>query len=434
MEGLVSHEGQQLTAHANEIDKDTVAIEAESASRNLGNLRELATSHIRVAGAVDSLAKRNGWGEEETAIQKRNAMTRVHVAVLGAALDGGNIVYARTYLEQHGEDMNEAPRSKAAAMIKQLEAGQAVKSAVDQVESSGLTFADKAKTLREMFKDEPESLKDAFGELERRRKALDVERREAEGEIWDMYSGFGGSKPMTLHEIKKTPQWVAMGGDDRHRLARAMEADARRNEGKESPNEGMERYAAYLDIKDNPERLLQMSDKELLARTGELGNTLVRKLLDDKRAIAKDFVSLTRAKLDLKQFDDLTAQAGYRKERKSDKALLGLLREEWRDSIVARQTRSMSELDQTQKEEILQGLLKTHVIKRLRSDFSPARLFGSQTYDEERPVFEALQEVPDSYISLVRAKAKAKGFEPTEEQILRAYHLDKQRGLIPPTE
>ena len=109
---LDAHEKAETRVYADGVDEATVNLEAQNAGANIDSPKDLSIGQMRVYGAVESMAKRNGWGPEEAQEKRLNAIGGFHVSVLGAAVDRGKLDYAKSYLEQHGDEIPEAMRVK----------------------------------------------------------------------------------------------------------------------------------------------------------------------------------------------------------------------------------------------------------------------------------------------------------------------------------
>jgi hypothetical protein len=203
--------------------------------------------------------------------------------VVGAALDSGKLDYAKAYLDQHGKEMDPDAVAKAREVLGEEDRFQKVTSSVDKVYAEGGTFAEKSQKLRDIFKSDEKGQKAAIQELHERKRQQDVAHDETVGVLWDMKTGLNGKKPVGLRDIMKSKEWASLDGSERQKLSREFEVDARRNEGQESPEEQVSKFATYLKITENPHKLMSMSDGQIVALTGTLGRELTKDLLEARR-------------------------------------------------------------------------------------------------------------------------------------------------------
>lgn len=359
---LDAHEKDQMQVYADGVDKGTIETESKNAVQNIGSSQDLSIGQMRIKAAVDSMATRHGWAPEMKDWESRKAMSQFHASVLGSALQSGKLEFAKTYLDQHADEVTPEIQAEVRGYVDDQERFRRVDDAVDEVDASPLNYADKAQRLRDLFRNDEKGQKEAINELRARREQRDVARAENIGAIWDMKTGLNGQPRRSLREIMQTPAWMDLSGTERKSLARDFEADDRRNEGRETPADAVRKYAAYLKITDDPRALVNASDQEIIGKCmGVLGEGLTKKLLEDKRRIAKNQDELNQATIENQEFKDLAREYGLKVDgtlTSEDQATLGLLRVRVRDAIRHKQQATGKALDQGQKEAEMRNLLK----------------------------------------------------------------------------
>lgn len=371
--GVAAHEAKQLSAHDKSVKLDTITLETDAAKADWKDPNKMALHNTRVLGAVDGLAASQGLDATGKELLRQDAMTKMHLGVLGSAARSGDIAFAKDYLLQHGDDLSQEAREKAQEFIDNKEAVLRVNSTVDAVWADGaLNYEQKAAKIRDSFADNPDAQKDAIQELGQRRQQHDVAQGEAYGSVWDMISGLNPKvRRMSLSNIKTTQAWDSLDGEQRKKFVSDYEAYTRRNEGRSTPEDNLNKAIATIHLMDNPRGLLAKSDEELKGMVGVLGASNVLSLIERKRSIASGLANqeekLRRAELDVQQFKSIATDSGILKKKMKNNDIVQYerLRLATNDAITAQQQKLGRMLTPDEQEPIIRKLLVAVAVKSI---------------------------------------------------------------------
>lgn len=407
------------------------SLDAETAKRDAFNpvtvgLRK-ESLEARIADEIESRGFTGEQGKAAAEALRIQRTTPFHAAVIGERLKT-NPEAAKAYFEEHQLQIGGKARDDMRELIDSGVRVATVNKSVDGVMATDLKYDEKAALLRDEFASDPVTQKEALRELHAREGERKVAEEETIGAIWDMKTGLKGGKPMSLSQIRQSPEWMNLSGTQRHALARSFEADDRRNEGKESDAEKLAKFATFMKLTDSP-KLAEMSDEQIAGFTGVLGVDLTKKLLVDKREMLQDQAKLDQVKYDSAQFKDLAREYGLKVDGKLDEpeqARLGALRDATKDAIRAEQKGTKAPISEDRKEEIIRGLLKK--VKTRQVD---KWLWFDST--DEKASFEVqdfntldLQD-PESAVIRARKTLESKGIRATPERI-KAQIEELRRG------
>jgi len=320
---LDAHAAKETKAYYVGINTSTATIEAENAKANLNNLAELTRGQMRVNGAVADNAKLLGWSPEETQIERQKAMDTFHGGVIGAAIDAGNLGYAKTYLENHTNDMSADQIKKAHKILTGASVDSAsvdlARSALDAARSAGLDrtkgyeLIDKQAGNNKDLRDKALSEFDhSFGVYKEQKKAL-VDQDEAS--IYRMT--MDRKAPATIFKaIRALPN---MDDTDKAKLTESVtkmyKGDAEdRTAAREAKKEARE--AALLRYQLNPNAVWKMTPDQLINKLPELGSEGVSKLVTMKQSMEKR--GPESFQVDADTFNDLATKAGFRPRSQGD--------------------------------------------------------------------------------------------------------------------
>lgn len=318
----------------------------------------------------------NGKDPEPALAQARSG---VHSMVIQHLMAANNPKGAEAYFGEHRDALDEKTRLVLGKQINDHILANDVQTRADEISAMGIPLDQQESKAAEIFKNNPEGLKDLRTELEHRfhvqQQAQRVSTEVNYGELWDMrFPTKPGQKAVGMPEIMRSKQWNALNGEQRNELRAKWEAYARRNEGREqeSPEDMVAKYATYKRILDDTKGLAQMDDRQIVALTGILGQDLTKKLLDDKRKAAGNLEDLQKATLTSVPIKELAIEYGIVPTGKftpEHQARMGLLRNKLIDAIREEQAGSTRELTPERKEEIARNLLVK--VKTSKDGFFP---------------------------------------------------------------
>jgi len=320
---LYAHETKEMKADAVNVNQSTVALMNEQAKTNLGNLQALTLNQVQIDSAVKDQALLLGWSPEEAQVQRQKAMDQFHGGVIGAAIDAGGLGYAKTYLENHANDMSADQIKKAQKILTGASVDSAsvdlARSALDAARSAGLDrtkgyeLIDKQAGNNKDLRDKALSEFDhSFGVYKEQKKAL-VDQDEAS--IYRMT--MDRKAPAVIFKaIRALPN---MDDTDKAKLTESVtkmyKGDAEdRTAAREAKKESQQ--AALLRYQLNPNAVWKMTPDQLINKLPELGSDGVSKLVTMKQAMEKR--GPESFQIDADTFNDLATKAGFRPKSQGD--------------------------------------------------------------------------------------------------------------------
>jgi len=289
---LDAHAAKETKAYFVGINENTATIEAENAKANLNNLAELTRGQMRVGSAVADNAKLLGWSPEETQIQRQKAMDAFHGGVIGAAVDAGSLGYAKTYLENHANDMSADLKARAQGVIQKKEGDLMVDVAVETIfKQLGPKNDKEAVSLDKMNAAIPENLtpeaKKAVRQgLQEMAHVHDysVNQRE-KATVSEFYQAI--ERGATWKQIKADPRFdgpSGLGGKTQDALRDHYNQERGIVKGKGIPAGAPQLYWHMLE---QPDRLKSMTVNDIFAMTSQLGKRYRDDLLERRDKLLK---------------------------------------------------------------------------------------------------------------------------------------------------
>lgn len=434
-----AHEQAETNAHADSVDLGTIKIESEAAGQ-YRDPRTVALSMTRVQNAVDSMAQRNGWSEEEKTGKLQEALTGFHANVLDAALNTGDTAGAGTYLNAHAQEMT----SEMVKHYKKVIAGETLdgnaialsQQALEVARSAGL---DQTKGL-ELISQAAGNNKDLrdkaitifdhdFGVYQKQRKE---QAEQDEASVWGAalrggpsaaYKALGASKTLDdTHKaelLKKVQNYFKGDAEDR---------TAAREARKEW------QLANLVKLQLNPEAVWKMTPNQITNLTPFVGVEGVSKLVTMQQQMQK--TGLDSAKMDVQQFTSIAKQYGLSADGLKGKAKdammirIGLLQEQLNNRLTSIYANAKwHELTPEEKGKEMRNLLK-EVPTRQENDFwfdETGKKFLFEAGVDEIDAPEKPQAL--AYLAEVDAPATPENVWVMVEKIREKKAADKNKSL-----
>lgn len=286
---LYAHETKEMKADAVNVNQSTVALMNEQAKANLGNLQALTLNQIQIDSAVADNAKLLGWSPEEAQVERQKAMDQFHGGVIGAAIDAGSLGYAKTYLENHANDMSADLKAKAQGVIQKKEGDLTVDVAVETIfKQLGPKNDKEAVSLDKMNAAIPENLtpeaKKAVRQgLQEMAHAHDYSVKQRENAtVSDFYQSI--EKGANWAQIKKTPAFDSLDGKVQDSLRKHYEQERGIVKGEGIPAGAPQ---LYWNMLEQPDRLKSMTVNDIFAMSSQLGKRYRDDLLERRDKLLK---------------------------------------------------------------------------------------------------------------------------------------------------
>lgn len=421
--------------------KSSLQLELDAVSKNYKNDNAVDTGIRNSMEAFRTIARNSGWaeGDPNWVAAEKEAVADFHAAVLGGALDAKDTGYAREYLAQYGQDLDAKTRKKAEELIQKQDSAEIVDR---ESESIWAQYGPKSDTdpvqLDRMMAEvrkvkDPETRKLLEADIKGRASSHDYsvgQRQSAleSGLYQKIESGVG------LRQLRNDPSFLQLDGKTQSSVIDRWEAEQKERQGQ---GDGVPANAGltYFNLIEDPERLRRMSIEDIWALTPVLGKTYRDSALRRRQSLLEETPKGGRVKTDLNLLTTAYRQAKNispgTKLNTNHKTELAALELEMNRIAEA----SGHQFDYNESVRLANDLMKPVVV----SD----RFLGYGTI--EKPLFQAIRDVPTSYVSYVRTqviaenKRRAESLDgrklqplpmPTDEQIVEAYRRDRASGLV----
>lgn len=307
-----------------------------------------------------------------------------------------------------------------------------------------------AESLREKFKDQPETLKAALQSL--RERAVEHNASQAEraaGYTNDVMAVWNSTK--NLSAVKRTPAWSSLPATkqaqiEEHILSAQTSALNRSNaalnrdvlmEQRNQQRLRQQGFAAYLQYSD-PQVLAGMSESQVQALLPSLGNELTDHLVQKRRAMASSEASRT-ASIDKNDFDQIAQEMKLRPfengKSEDDKAALGALQYRVEQLIDHAQRQKKAPLDRAEKQQLMrQEIAKQVLVSNWWGGTSSKPVISLTPAEVAKVVVPQADRLAiTAAMQTMYERTKRAEFAPSEENMKRFYLLHKTpaAALIP---
>lgn len=416
----------------------TVPAVRDHAITEIGHVAEMRAKRMGLSPEGQQLA-----GEEERSKAHMLIMSRMLTA---AEKDGGGDLVAARYFATVKDTLTAKDRIAADEHMKSASTdGEAVR-AVDTVWSKQgpksanepVKMFDMEQSIRDKYVDQPLVAKAAIAELRSRAGAFNSQQTELKSShIATVYAAV--NEGAGLSAIVKMPEWRALAGDEKVKITRDLTDRSytlgqRNKAAREEKN-----WGAYWQY-SSPDALSKMSEKEILAKQGELGWTLVNQLMNQRRQLDTP-AKVAAAAIDTEQFNTLASDAGFpafKKQNDQSKAVLGRLKNAVETAIDAEQQARGRVLSRDEKATVMHKIVDQKVMIDRFGLTDTEKPAAGLTLGEEQKSYIPIEKVPQSFVtrSLNIARSAgmihpdatdAKATEGLQRRLERAYAA-RRRG------
>lgn len=377
-------------------------------------------------GRTQEYGSRNGAAPEAIAAQVASTRNDMWSAAITQALAGGNDQLARRYYEgakdagQLSGDaltrMTDAVKRGAADLAGERAAGEIWTEHGPKGADEAVDIARLSNLARERFQDDPNALKATLQALDRRKAEVEDSRRQQReataGTLWRaVLDG------RSIADIKRMPEYLTGRDEDVVRVVDYLKGEQQRREDRAYMVEGRELAKRDREEKaredagwymryqyDRPERLLAMTEDQILALMPDLGQRNATELLERRRQYQRDAELVRQATVDRTLFNQLAIDRGIdvNKVGKSEeeKNAVGNAMGEVQAAIARAQTsKGKSKLTYDETREVMESVLDRQVMLRNKYFFADDPSVRAATVvnpDDVSRAYVPIQQVPDA--------------------------------------
>lgn len=249
-----------------------------------------------VRNAVINKMVKEGKAPTDIETEATKAAGGVHLQVVGALKESGNIAYANEYLKTNRRDMSpEQSKAGAAALLQatEYETGITVGNQVYELERAGATPVQARKALDKLSKGERAAAEGAMRDAGVAQRAVDDET------IGGIFLSYRNSA-RTQTDISRVVQSKAFGelsNVDKNNVlshleqiskAASRDAEADANDAKAKKEGAPKTLEIMGGFMDDPERLTRMTNAQLGALEPTIGTANTNKLITARKMVIKD--------------------------------------------------------------------------------------------------------------------------------------------------
>jgi len=368
-----SYEGAQAQVYAAQVNSSTLSLAAETIAANPANTN-VVDKHIRDAKmAAANLAEDKGLDPVGTDLFVKEAMGKVHNAVITSLLESSQPKLAKAYFDAHEDDYTTLEAKAMSAKLKDASDAASAVDAVDRIweklgprtTNAKLDANALDKALRDEFKDEPAMLKTARAEMSIRSSGWEFTENETNTANINAVMG-RAAKGASLSELLSTPAWLALSGSDQDRITEMMKARSKRDQ-----VEGPVSDAVFLNVQElwaNSPKLAAMSPEDILAKLPEYGRNNVEMLLKRREALQQPG-AVQSASLDQEDFNSIATRMGvpgvnkpYVKRSEAERLRISRLQHRLETLVGMEQDRTGRALSRVERQQLLEPEIARSVI------------------------------------------------------------------------
>lgn len=220
--GIQQHVAREYGQYQLSTQDGTVKTAQQQMGLAWGDADALTQSKNAIQAAVYETGRLKGWSGEQTQAAMVEQLSVGHTSVLSAAIDAGNLDYAKEYLKQHNDELTPEARLQATKVLNTgMFEAKTQKAATDLYSGSNGDTASALAAARSQYTGKEQDA------IVTRIKGFDAERvtlrergqKDAADTAWKTYA-----QTKSLNQISPTT-WAAMDGRDIESLRRTAQAD-----------------------------------------------------------------------------------------------------------------------------------------------------------------------------------------------------------------
>lgn len=434
----------------------TVKVAADQMAMEWGNPEAVAQGQRAIKAAVAEAGRLQGLAPAEVLAKTVDALSVAHHAVIGQALQAGKVDYAREYMKSVDAELTPQARLQLGEAVKQTDVAVQATRKADEIWTTAGPGQDRNAPVdlfkmeaqaRTAFEGDPAKAKATIAELRERAAAFNASQSEYHAanttSVFRMLDSGAG-----INTVKRSPAWLALPGDQQHRITLSLEQEAAARESRAAARESRAAAAEARDYTrlQREQHLLLLNNGDAYMRYGDpavlgtMSRTQVEALrpvfgLEGTQHLLAKFDTLqTRdgklaASMDKQDFEQIADQMGlkpFAKDNSEDhKRMLGTLQYRVEQLIDQAQGAKRGPLDRQEKMELMrQEMARTVAVPTwfgMSSDSVPViQLNKDQAGSVKVPAADR-QQIVQALKAMNAQQPNNPAFAPTEDNIRRLY-------------
>lgn len=435
-EGVLQHVMQQEDVAFKDGVSGRIEVENNNARMNALNPAAVAMSAAIVGEAVRDMGERYQWPADKVQAESAKQVGAVHETVITAMIEKGHDLDAQTYYDKIKNGLSADADERIAPKLKAATTDGKAFRAVDEIWSQHGPTRDNdpvrvfsmEQAARAQFRDDPQALKAAIGEIRSRAAGFNAQQTEVKASnVSQVMDAFNNG--VSLMQIKKSSEFQSLTGDDQtkiieHIIDRGYTLGQRAKSDKASLDNN-NNWTTYWDL-TRPGVLDGMSEIQVMSLSPTIGWPLTNKLMEFKRGKSID------ANIDSDLFNRVMQDAGFDpySKKKDERANLGRMRDHIESIIAVEQKKQGGKLSRDATEKIAQSEIDRKVIM---DQWGPntAVVVGMITPEKRKDVYVSIDQIPPDQLSglveLMRSRGKFDA-SLTNEEAMERYEDNLQRA------
>lgn len=454
-ERLAAHMGQEFRSYRSDTQKAAIDTAVNQAALLWGDTNMRTQSLGAIRGAVDEMAKDQGWDDKTREAALRDAVSPLHAGVMRGLIQAGRASAAREYYDANSADMSLQARAQLQEIVKRAGDTQTAEATADGVwgeigpahANDAVRIFDMEKALREKLKDNPDAMTLGLSALRQRAQAFNAQQAETNAQgVNKVFSLLDSGTPLGM--VMRSDAWMSLPDKARHEIHKSLEAEAAVREQRAAAVEsraftraqrderaGLLRNAdSYLEYTD-PQKLATMTRAQVAALRPMFGMEATQHLLNRFDGITKGDGKV-KASIDTDTFNQVAQDMGLDPFKPSktegERAQLGALKYRIERLIDMAQGAKKAELTGAEKE----ALVREEMARQVTVDpgmFSRNRqvpviaLSPGQVSDVVVPSAER-QKIVDALRIMYQRDPNNPDFAPTEANVRRTYLRNQSKA------
>ena len=417
-EGVLRHAANQGDVYAEQTYKGIVAVEEKAAEQYWNNPNSINMSITRIEHANNTMAERFGWSADVKEANYKNAIGKVHAAVIERAMVSGAYDFAKDWYETYKKDLDPSVYEKIKKEQDAATFDTRMMESADEVLAQAGNYDEALKLARKL--PDGKMAKEVASELNRRQtdelQALNRMRDESLGQghlmIEQGVSRAALKQSSVYRKLDAGSQAKLLDSWDAQQRERRSDAEGR---AAQPTKEQWERYADLVALaRDNPEQFRKLDIKAELWNVpkGQRDNLMTMWQKDPKEDATKSTITYSQQMT--------TATRGIDKDKR------GMFEAAVQQEVMALEASTKKKATSTETQQIIDRMLiQGEVLSGHAWMNDPNKTYYELTPSEKAKFAPAMS---DADRQAIVDKFKQKGnANPSDEEIMGIYK--KWKGI-----
>jgi hypothetical protein len=257
---LQQHMTKEAQQFAISTQAGTVKVAVDQMALDWQSPDAVAQGQKAIKAAVAEAGRLQGLAPAEVLAKTVDALSVGHQAVIGQALQAGKVDYAKEYMKAVNAELTPQARLQLGEAVKQTDVAVQATRKADEIWTAAGPGQDRNAPIdlfkmeaaaRSAYADDPSKAKATIAELRERAAAFNASQSEYHAaNTASVYRMLDAGKG--IGAVKRSPEWLALPGDQQHRITLSLEQEAAARESRAAASEARD----FTRIQRNQHMLL----------------------------------------------------------------------------------------------------------------------------------------------------------------------------------